>query len=83
MIAARERFAQWVSDVCGSQQAAANRLGFSQSQVSKVMLGQRRPQLEFVLAVEAATADWEGGAIRPVDWSERVTTEESPTVAEG
>lgn len=83
-ILARERFARWVSAVCGSQQAAATKLGCTQSQVSKVILGQRRPQLEFVLAVEAATAGWDGGVIRPVDWSDRVAAEDvSAVVADG
>ena len=67
-MSARERFSTWVNEVCGSQQLAADLLGNTQSAISKVMLGQRRPGLDLAVAIEKATIDWIDGPILAADW---------------
>lgn len=67
---AAERFHRWTKSTGLSQERLAERLGCSQSLISAVARGDRRPGVDLVHAIERATEGWDGGQIRTEEWVE-------------
>jgi transcriptional regulator with XRE-family HTH domain len=68
-----DRFARWVDSV-GSQDGAAALLGISQTHVSQMARGERRPGVDTALAIEQATKQvtekWSEGSITVAEWGQ-------------
>lgn len=74
-----ERFLKWKG---WTQRQAGEYLHSSQSMVSDLCVGRRRPGLSIAHAIERATADWDEGPIRTEEWDEEASTL-GPTGTEG
>lgn len=65
-----ERFRAWLEWTGESQEAVAERLGCSQSAISKTCAGKRRLGMRLAHAVERESATWPHGPIRSSEWVE-------------
>lgn len=68
---AHERFAEWLDSTGWTQEEAAEKLGCSQSTISAVRLGDRRPGVDLIHAIERLSRRWVKGPIRTEEWVEK------------
>lgn len=60
-------FIKWTDEVGATR--AAELLGCDRSFISHVRAGRKKPGLQRAAALERATAKWQHGPIRAVDWT--------------
>lgn len=65
---AHDRFRRWLESKGWTQEKAALELGCSQSAVSAITIGSRRPGVDLVHKIERLTERWSEGQIRTEEW---------------
>lgn len=73
---AHARFREWLESEGWTQEVAAVFLGCSQSAVSAIAHGTRRPGVDLVHKIEELSAKWPKGPIKTEEWVSEPTPEE-------